>query len=93
MAIMEGKELAPDARIYETLIKAFATARDPTAAEYYFWEMRRKGLHSTPDAYESLLEAYAMGQSVGARSYGTVGTYLPKTHKTHKTHLSYCLLY
>jgi hypothetical protein len=35
--------------------------------------MRRKGLKTTGEAYEALLEAYAMGQSVGAKYYGTVG--------------------
>lgn len=75
MAIMEGKELVPTNGIYESLIMAFAQARDPVAAEYYFWEMKRKGLRVRDSAYENLLEAYMMSQSVGAAKYGSLGRY------------------
>lgn len=75
MAIMEGKELMPTSAVYESLIMGFAMARDPVAAEYYFWEMKRKGLKVRNSAYENLLEAYMMSQTVGAAKYGCLGRY------------------
>lgn len=75
MAMMEGKEMIPDAGVYESLIYAFGRARDPVAAEYYFWEMVRKGIDATPAAYENLFNAYKLAQSVGAKRYGTLGRY------------------
>jgi pentatricopeptide repeat protein len=44
MAAMEGAELPPTTEIYNTIIYAFGRAGDAAAAEYYFWEMREKGL-------------------------------------------------
>jgi hypothetical protein len=50
-------------------------ARDPVAAEYYFWEMIRKGLEPSVQSYENLLGAYMLAQSVGAKKYGSLGRY------------------
>ena len=75
MAVMEGLELVPNTAVYVSVIHAFAEAHDPVAAEYYFWEMKRKGLPLTVDVYESLLSAYVKAQSVGAASYGALGRY------------------
>lgn len=75
MAIMEGKEMIPTAEIYESIIYAFGRARDPVAAEYYFWEMLRKGIDATPAAYENLFYAYQQAQAVGAKRYGALGRY------------------
>ena len=44
MAMMEGAELTPDARIYNAIIYAFSRGGDTVAAEFYFWEMKRKGM-------------------------------------------------
>lgn len=44
MAKMEGAELTPDARIYNAIIYAFSRGGDTVAAEFYFWEMKRKGM-------------------------------------------------
>ena len=79
VALIEGQELLPSVRIYKMLIQAFAEARDPVAAEYYFWELQRKALSATPaemeGVYASLLQAYAKAQSVGAKYYGNLGRY------------------
>lgn len=43
MILMEAAEMPPTKSIYDQVIRAFASARDPVAAEYYYFEMRRKG--------------------------------------------------
>ena len=43
MCKMEGAELRPNEKIYNCIIYAFARGGDAVAAEYYFWEMKRKG--------------------------------------------------
>jgi pentatricopeptide repeat protein len=73
MALIEGKELVPDAGIYEGIIEGFARARDPVAAEYYFWEIKRKNIAPTVRVYNYLLQAYFGAQTVGARKYGHFG--------------------
>jgi pentatricopeptide repeat protein len=75
LAIMDGKEMIPDAGVYEAVIGGFAKARDPVAAEYYFWEMQRKGIAPTSHVYANLLLSFAQAQSVGANRYGTMGRY------------------
>uniref|UniRef100_A0A7S3GUE0 Uncharacterized protein n=1 Tax=Spumella elongata TaxID=89044 RepID=A0A7S3GUE0_9STRA len=75
MAIMEGKELIPTAEVYESIIYGFGRARDPVAAEYYFWEMLRKGIKPTVACYENLFNAYMQAQNVGAKRYGALGRY------------------
>ena len=84
MAQMEGAELIPTTETYNAIIYAFGKAGDCAAAEYYWWEMRSKGLSPTRVTYNALFDAYAKSQSVGARDYGTRGRYVrpaerPKT--------------
>ena len=43
MAKMEGAEIQPDVEIYNSIIYAFGRGGDTVAAEFYFWEMKRKG--------------------------------------------------
>lgn len=76
MCVMEGCEIAPTAEIYNNVIHAFAKAGNPVAAEFYFWEMRRKGLEQTTLTYNNLLCAFAWSQSVGAQRYGRLGTFV-----------------
>eukprot|EP00596_Hydrurales_sp_CCMP1899_P009749 CAMPEP_0119036198 /NCGR_PEP_ID=MMETSP1177-20130426/3729_1 /TAXON_ID=2985 /ORGANISM="Ochromonas sp, Strain CCMP1899" /LENGTH=1120 /DNA_ID=CAMNT_0006995643 /DNA_START=103 /DNA_END=3462 /DNA_ORIENTATION=+ len=76
MCKIEGAELKPDTAIYNTVIYAFARAGDSAAAEYYFWEMRRKGLEQNDVTYNSLMNAYAVSQTVGAKAYGTMGRFV-----------------
>lgn len=75
MALVEGQEMVPNALVYEAIILGFSKARDPVAAEYYFWEMKRKGIAPTPAVYTALLESFYMAQSVGAGKYGRLGRY------------------
>jgi pentatricopeptide repeat protein len=82
MCKMEGKELMPNSAIYDSIIGGFAKARDPVAAEYYFWEMQRKGIQPTETTYVRLLDAYAKAQIVGAKSYGKLGRYVKPPKKT-----------
>lgn len=87
MAIMEGKELMPTTEIYESIIYAFGRARDPVAAEYYFWEMKRKGIKASVVVYENLFNAYMLAQTVGASSYGSLGRYSrPEPKKLSQKH-------
>jgi pentatricopeptide repeat protein len=67
MCKIEGAELKADTTIYNTVIYAFARAGDSAAAEYYFWEMRRKGLAQNDVTYNSLMFAYSAAQTVGAK--------------------------
>ena len=76
MCVMEGCEIAPTSEIYNNIIHAFAKAGNPVAAEFYFWEMRRKGLEQTTLTYNNLLCAFAWSQSVGAERYGRRGTFV-----------------
>jgi pentatricopeptide repeat protein len=76
MSAMEGAELMPTTAIYNTIIYAFARAGDPVAAEYYFWEMKNKGLKQDLVTYNNLIYAFAQSQSVGLRHYGTRGRFV-----------------
>jgi pentatricopeptide repeat protein len=71
MRMMEGQELMPDSDIYNAVIYAFARSCDAKAAEFYFWEMRRKGLEQDTETYNALLNALARSQTVGAARYGS----------------------
>jgi pentatricopeptide repeat protein len=71
MSRMEREELIPTTDIYNAIIYAFGRACDPNAAEFYFWEMRQKGLEQNTATYNSLLLAYARGQTIGAKTYGS----------------------
>ena len=89
MAMMEGAELAPTTEIYNAIIYAFGKAGDCAAAEFYFWEMRAKGIAQTRVTYNALFDAYAKSQSVGARHYATRGRYVrpPERPKTKEEKL------
>ena len=76
MCVMEGCEIAPTSEIYNSIIFAFAKAGNPVAAEFYFWEMRRKGLEQSTVTYSNLISAFAWSQSVGAQRYGRLGTFV-----------------
>lgn len=41
---MEGAEMRPTKAIYDAIIYAFSRCGDTVAAEFYFWEMKRKGM-------------------------------------------------
>lgn len=73
---LEGAEIIPDVDIYNEVIHAFAQAGDSLAAEYYFWEMRRKGISANVNTYIYLLDSYAKAQSIGAANYGWKGRYV-----------------
>lgn len=76
MALMEGAELKPTVEVYNSIIYAFARPGDAVAAEYYFWEMQRKGITPTRTTYNSLLTAYARSQSVGLKEFGIQGRFV-----------------
>jgi len=59
MLAMEGYELIPTASAYNSLISSLARSGDAEWAEFYYWEMRRKGLKQSTWTYNSLLNAYA----------------------------------
>jgi pentatricopeptide repeat protein len=56
---MEGAELMPTTEVYDNIIYAFGKCGDSDAAEYYFWEMRRKGIDQTTNTYNNLFRALA----------------------------------
>jgi pentatricopeptide repeat protein len=73
---LEANEIVPDAVIYNEIIRAYAETGDSLSAEFYFWEMRRKGLPLDKYVYGSLFEAYAKAQSIGAPRYGKKGRFI-----------------
>ena len=75
MSLMEGIEIPPTRKIYDMIIFAFGKAGDAVAAEYYYWEMVRKGFTPSCVTYTNLLEAYGRAQIVGARNYSSKGRY------------------
>ncbi len=75
MLKMEGKEMVPDVSVYNAIIESFGLAGDSVSAEYYFWEMSRKGITPNTQTYIKLLDAYAKNQSIGAADYGWKGRY------------------
>lgn len=81
LTAMESCEYKPDTDIYNAIISAFAQAGDSIAAEYYFWEMKRKNLKPNAYTYGHLLHAYGKAQSVGAANYGWKGRYCKPKEK------------
>jgi pentatricopeptide repeat protein len=67
---IEADQFVPTVALYNSIIYAFARARDSKAAEYYFWEMKEKGLKPDTLTYDSLLLALAREQAIGAKTYG-----------------------
>lgn len=59
MALMEGAELVPTPGVYNSVIRSFGRAGDAAAAEFYFWEMREKGVEQSAATYQALFEAFA----------------------------------
>lgn len=59
MDAMEGAELLPTTEVYNSIIYAFGKCGDADAAEFYFWEMRRKGLEQNTDTYNLMFAALA----------------------------------
>ena len=91
--LVEGSEFVPTVGVYNAVIRAFGKAGDAVAAEYYFWEMRRKGLLPINFTYDALLEAYGTAQLVGAKSYGMYGRYVrPKPRTPTEEELAYYTL-
>lgn len=76
MCLMEGAELLPNTEIYNSIIFAFAKAGDAVSAEFYFWELIRKGLKPDVSTFEYLLSSYGESQSIGASRYGKKGRYV-----------------
>lgn len=70
MCVMEGQELFPTTEVYNSLIYAYGKAGDAAAAEFYLWEMRRKGLAQDCVTYSNVMYAYSAAQAVGAARYG-----------------------
>jgi pentatricopeptide repeat protein len=76
IAAMESYEYKPSARLYNEIILAFSSAGDGVAAEYYYWEMKRKGIQPDSFTYRYVLEAYAKAQTIGSSRYGWKGRYV-----------------
>jgi pentatricopeptide repeat protein len=76
MARMEGEELTPTPEIYNSIIYAFSRAGDAVASEFYFWEMRRKGIPMDAFTYNSLLNSFSKSQAIGAKDYGIKGRFV-----------------
>jgi len=85
MAMMEGAEIEPNILTYQYIIYAFGRAGDSRAAEYYFWEMRSKGLTPNLTCYNVLLQAYGKAQAVGASEHALPGRYAAKADR-HMLH-------
>lgn len=56
---MEGAEIVPNTEIYNNIIYAFGNVGDSQAAEFYFWEMRRKGIPVDVTTYNYMFDALA----------------------------------
>ncbi len=76
LCLIEGKEFMPTPKLYNNVIRAFGQAGDPVAAEFYFWEMTRKGLMPSTATYDSLLYAFGQAQTIMAPKYGRYGRYV-----------------
>lgn len=76
LCVVEGFEQLPSVSLYNAVLFGYGKARDPAAAEYYFWEMRQKGLRQTTATYQHLFSALANAQSVGAKYYGAQGRFV-----------------
>jgi len=81
MAMMEGAEIEPNVLTYQYIMYAFGRAGDSRAAEYYFWEMKSKGLAPNLACYNVLLQAYGKAQSVGASEHAVPGRYAAKADR------------
>lgn len=59
-----GAGIVPTLDFYNAIILAYANQNDPVAAEYYYWEMKRKGIEPNDRTISILLSAYGNVQSV-----------------------------
>lgn len=60
MAVMEGAEFPPSTEIYNSIILSFGKGGDCAASEFYFWEMRQKGIPQNVETYNSLFRAFGL---------------------------------
>ena len=81
MCLMEGTEIYPTTDVYNNVIYAFSAPGDYVSAEFYFWEMKRKGLPVTTTTYVNLLGAYARNSALGLSSWGYSGRFLRRPEK------------
>ena len=81
MCLMEGAELQPTTEVYNNIIYAFSIPGDYISAEFYYWEMLRKGLLPDSNTYANLLLAYSRNCSVGLKSWGYPGRFIRKPEK------------
>mmetsp|Transcript_25751 Transcript_25751/g.43385 ORF Transcript_25751/g.43385 Transcript_25751/m.43385 type:complete len:888 (+) Transcript_25751:164-2827(+) len=91
MALMEGAELLPSPLIYDNIIHSFGRAGDAASAEFYFWEMREKGIEQSASTYRNLFDALASSQRVGASKYAVRPRYVRPPEKP-KTELQLLML-
>lgn len=91
MALMEGAELLPSQLVYDNIIQSFGRAGDAASAEFYFWEMRAKGIKQSLSTYRNLFEALASSQRVGASKYAVRPRYVRPPEKP-KTELQLLML-
>jgi len=88
MRNMESNEILPNTEIYNAVIYGFGRACDAKAAEFYFWEMKRKGIKPDATTYNSFLNALAREQLVGRRVAGTLGRWSRPPEKLNREQLA-----
>lgn len=88
MALMEQAEVIPTVDVYNNIIYAFGVGCDSVAAEFYYWEMIRKGIQPTEKTYTALFNAYARSNSCGKGKYEYPGRFsrLPDRVLTPEEH-------
>lgn len=69
MFAMEREEVLPTLGVYNAVLRAFSRVGDVVAAEYYFWELQRKGFQPDRQTYIYLLDAYSLAQNIGVSKY------------------------
>lgn len=88
MRNMESNEILPNIEIYNAVIYGFGRACDAKAAEFYFWEMKRKGIQPDATTYNSFLNALAREQLVGRRVAGTLGRWTRPPQRLNREQLA-----
>jgi pentatricopeptide repeat protein len=84
MCLMEGTEIYPTSEVYDSIIYAFSASGDYVSAEFYFWEMRRKGLPASTTTYANLLRAYSRNSALGLSSWGYQGRFLKRPERLNE---------
>lgn len=59
MAKMEGKELIPDLKVYNSVLYAFGKVGDGAAADFYLNEMKNKNIMPDVKSYNLVISGYA----------------------------------